>query len=636
MKREENQTVEYKESWHEKYLEWICGYANAKGGTLYVGIEDKTKKPVGVRNANKLMEDIPNSIRNAMGIVADVALLKKQGKDVIRIKVKMSTFPVNYHGGYFYRTGSVKMQLVGNALTEFLMEKSGMRWDAAPTLGAFRRVDHAFTALLTRYRKERKVPFADSDFESFGLETSYGILTNTGALLADDCPLSHSRVFCTRWNGLTMAAGVMDAKDDHEYSGGILSLLRYAEDFVRVNSRHAWHKLPHSRVEFYEYPERAVHEALVNAFIHRDYIEVGSEVHVDMFDDRLEITSPGGMPEGRRVEDYDVHRIPSVRRNKLLADFCERLRLMERRGSGFKKIFEDYEKIFENPGNRIPLIDAAPTYFRVTLPNLIYGFSDNRLIADHIVTPVMTPVVTPVDRMLTDRHKRILLALKDGEMASSEIVKTIDGIAPNNLRRRYMRFLIDVGYVEYTVPGKPNSRAQKYRIAARGKEVLASLRANLQDSAVRLQDNGARLEDNGAAMLNSRSGMSNNNSAMSNNSSAMSNNSSAMSNSGGGMCNSGVDMCNNELIKRALEPLKKRLKYDVLDQIVVDLCSISEFERFEIAKLIKRDESYVRKILARLVKTGRVKMKYPEMPKHPHQTYRAAEITSIAPAQRGC
>ena len=73
MKREENQTVEYKESWHEKYLEWICGYANAKGGTLYIGVEDGTKKPVGVKNANKLMEDIPNSIRNTMGIVADVA-----------------------------------------------------------------------------------------------------------------------------------------------------------------------------------------------------------------------------------------------------------------------------------------------------------------------------------------------------------------------------------------------------------------------------------------------------------------------------------------------------------------------------------------------------------------------------------
>ena len=79
MKREENQTVEYKESWHEKYLEWICGYANAKGGTLYIGIEDGTTKPVGVKNPNKLMEDIPNSIRNTMGIVAG-ALRSRHGR----------------------------------------------------------------------------------------------------------------------------------------------------------------------------------------------------------------------------------------------------------------------------------------------------------------------------------------------------------------------------------------------------------------------------------------------------------------------------------------------------------------------------------------------------------------------------
>ena len=272
MKREENQTIEYKESWHDKYLAWICGYANAQGGTIYFGIEDGTKKPIGVKDANSLMESIPNKIRDTMGIVADVVLLRKSGKDVIRVKVKKSVFPVCYHGEYHYRTGAVKMVLTGAALTQFLLEKSGLDWDAAPTFSGFKKDEHAFTALAARYKKERKAKLTDTDFESFGLALSDGRLTNTGALLADDCPLRHSRVFCTRWNGLNMAAGVMDAKDDQEYSGGILSMLQYAEDFVRVNSRRAWHKLARTRVEFVEYPERAVHESLVNAFIHRDYL----------------------------------------------------------------------------------------------------------------------------------------------------------------------------------------------------------------------------------------------------------------------------------------------------------------------------------------------------------------------------
>lgn len=186
MKRDESQNVEYKESWHDKYLACICGYANAQGGTIYFGIEDGTKKPVGVKNANKLMEDVPNKIRDTMGIVADVALLRKIGKDVIRVKVKKSMFPVCYHGEYHYRTGAVKMILAGSSLTQFLLEKSGLDWDAAPTFSGFKKDEHAFTTLAARYKKERKVKLLDSDFESFGLALPDGRLTNAGAILADD------------------------------------------------------------------------------------------------------------------------------------------------------------------------------------------------------------------------------------------------------------------------------------------------------------------------------------------------------------------------------------------------------------------------------------------------------------------
>ena len=93
MKHEEHQTIEYKESWHDKYLAWICGYANAQGGTIYFGIEDGTKKPIGLKDANSLMESIPNKIRDTMGIVADVVLLRKSGKDVIEEKCVSCLLP---------------------------------------------------------------------------------------------------------------------------------------------------------------------------------------------------------------------------------------------------------------------------------------------------------------------------------------------------------------------------------------------------------------------------------------------------------------------------------------------------------------------------------------------------------------
>ena len=289
-----------------------------------------------------------------------------------------------------------------------------------------------------------------------------------------------------------MAAGVMDAKDDQEYSGGILSMLQYAEDFVRVNSRRAWHKLARTRVEFVEYPERAVHESLVNAFIHRDYLVTGSEVHVDIFDDRLEITSPGGMPGERSLEDFDVRSIPSIRRNPLLADMCERLKLMERRGSGVKKIFEDYTKNFKNPGARMPALESFPTYFRVILPNLIYGFTDEQLalaassvppVAPPVTTPVTTPVVTPVatpvgkpsETLIDAVQRKVLAALKGGDvMSTSELAGKVGISQPKNMRRRYLRLLLDMGLVEYTVPQKPNSRLQKYRLTDKGRSALAA------------------------------------------------------------------------------------------------------------------------------------------------------------------
>ena len=501
MKREENQTVEYKESWHEKYLAWICGYANAHGGTIYFGIEDKTKKPVGVKNANKLMEDIPNSIRNTMGIVADVALLRKNGKDVIRVKVKKSMFPVCYHGEYHYRTGAVKMVLTGPSLTQFLLEKSGIDWDASPTFSGFKKDEHAFTALAARYLKERGSKLTDADFESFGLALSDGRLTNVGAVFADDCPLRHSRVFCTRWNGLSMAAGVMDAKDNQEFAGGLLSMLQYAEDFVRVNSRHSWHKLARTRIEFVEYPERSVHEALVNAFIHRDYLVTGSEVHVDIFDDRIEITSPGGMPGERKIEDFDTGCIPSIRRNPLLADMCERLRIMERRGSGFKKIFEDYTEGFVNPGGHKPILESHPAYFRITLPNMIYGFTDEQLIAaaknpkTPVVTPDATPVATPVvppvmppvappvvkpsEMLINEIQWKILRVLHEELLPASKLAAKIGICKVNNVRRRYLRLLLDMGLVEYTIPNKPNSKRQQYRLTVKGHELIERQRVNL-------------------------------------------------------------------------------------------------------------------------------------------------------------
>ena len=189
-------------------------------------------------------------------------------------------------------------------------------------------------------------------------------------------------------------------------------------------------------------------------------------------------------------ERHDIRTIGSSRRNPVVADVFNRLNYAERRGSGLKKILDAYGAAEYNVQHRTPSF-ASDTFFTVMLPSLTYGMTKEQLlggvpqvmppVVTPVATPVMTPVATPVasrvDARLSDRQLRILVALSRGEKASSEVVDAVDGIATNNLRRRYMRYLLDIGYVEYTIPGKPNSRLQKYRLTAKGRAALPELTA---------------------------------------------------------------------------------------------------------------------------------------------------------------
>ena len=131
----ESQNIEYKESWRDEYLKWICGFANAQGGRIFIGVNDE-KQVIGLPDAKKLMEDIPNKIVNYLGIVEDVNLLAEGEKEYIEIVVTPSNVPIAYKGTYHYRSGSTKQELKGLALQQFIMRKMGHSWDDIPVYGA--------------------------------------------------------------------------------------------------------------------------------------------------------------------------------------------------------------------------------------------------------------------------------------------------------------------------------------------------------------------------------------------------------------------------------------------------------------------------------------------------------------------
>ena len=124
----EQQNIEYKQSWHDDFLKWVCGFANAHGGTIFIG-KDDDGKTVGVADYKKLMDDLPNKIRDVLGIMAEVNLHEEDGLYFIEIITPPYSVPISLRGSYYYRSGSTKQELKGNALLEFLLRKSGKTWD---------------------------------------------------------------------------------------------------------------------------------------------------------------------------------------------------------------------------------------------------------------------------------------------------------------------------------------------------------------------------------------------------------------------------------------------------------------------------------------------------------------------------
>ena len=360
------------------WLKSVSAFANTSGGLLLYGV-DNDGNLVGLENAERDAEDISEMIKSLMDPIPefDLSLHAEDGRKFVLVSVKAGTTTPYYvflkgHRDAYIRIGNESVKANSIDLKRLVLKGEKRTWDSLPS--NHKRANFAFETLRAEYFARAKMEFVESDFDSFGLVEG-AVLTNAGALLADKSPIRHSRVFCTRWNGLTKSNGVMEALDDDEFSGGLLNLLDAAKGFVKVNAKTKWRKMEDGsgRVEYPEYPSAAVEEAIVNGLIHRDYLELGSEVHIDMFDDRMEIYSPGGMISGELIQSLDTRNVASKRRNPVIADLFQRLSLMERRGSGFGKILDAYQFESEKRGRTVvPQFRSSPSEFHVILPNLNY------------------------------------------------------------------------------------------------------------------------------------------------------------------------------------------------------------------------------------------------------------------------
>ena len=421
----------------------VSAFANTFGGALIFGISNEGMV-VGLENPEGDAEKISEVIKTRLDPMPEFKLRFYQtedGKALIILDVyKGDETPYYYSGDgvleAYVRVGNESVKATATELKRLVLRGKNTSYDSQNS--TYKAEDYAFSKLKERYKKWTGNSFDDKDLISFGLVNEQGNLTNAGALLADESPIRCSRLFCTRWNGLNKSGGAVDALDDAEYSGSVISLIENGEAFIKRNCKMKWRKTANSREEMPEYVERSYHEALVNALAHRDYLVNGSEVHIDIYDDRMEIYSPGGMPDGSMIQDRDPLTVPSTRRNPVLADVFNRLGYMERKGSGFGKIISGYEFQINYSEGKRPTFRSDRYQFTVVMPNLNYNVPQD--------VPQDVPQVVPQDVPQDKLDMQILDLISKDNKISTEKMAIALGVSSKTIKR-HIKEMDNICYV---------------------------------------------------------------------------------------------------------------------------------------------------------------------------------------------
>lgn len=418
---------DYKSMLEEKkpksWLKSISAFANGQGGSLFFGIDDNGEI-IGLDDVQHVSQVISTRIRDLMDPLPDVELipLEVEGKEILQVKVSSGHYTPYYYIGdgqrlAFIRVGDESLPATAEQMVRLVLKGSNKTYDSLLT--DYKADENTFIILANTFKSRINQEWDKKFLLSFGLVANTGVLTNAGALFADDCPLWQSRLYCTRWDGKDKS----DAINDAEFTGNILLLLREAMNFVKSNTKKGWEKLPDGRKNKPEYAERAVLEAMVNHFIHRDYTVMGGEVHLDIYDDRLTVTSPGGMYNGSLIQNLDIADVSSERRNPILANVMAQLDYMEKRGSGLTRICNETQALDGYKDGLKPAFKSTPTQFQT----IIYAITDTTNVGEN--------VGEMSEMKLTERQQNILKLIKESPTISAKQMSEILSVTQRTIER---------------------------------------------------------------------------------------------------------------------------------------------------------------------------------------------------------
>jgi len=363
----EQQNIEWKESWHNDYFKWICGFANAQGGTLFIGIDDKgnTKH---LDNAKKLLEDLPNQVRDLLGLMVDVNLHSTNEDDYLEIVVESYPFPISLRGKYYYRSGSTLQELKGTALAKFLLQRQGKKWDGvpAPNVTADDLKNDTFDFFRKKAAKSKRLEPEDLD------GTNQELLESLQLYLEDEKMLKRAAILLFHpkpekyITGTFIKIGFFETDDDlkfqDEVKGNLVEQAEKALDLLKTKYTQAIISYQDgSREETFTFPEDAVREALYNAIAHKDYSS-GIPIQISVYPNKMIFWNEGQLPENWTVEKL-TQKHPSKPYNPDIANTFFRAGYIESWGRGTIKMINACKAHKIAP----PIFSNIPPDFQVEL-----------------------------------------------------------------------------------------------------------------------------------------------------------------------------------------------------------------------------------------------------------------------------
>ena len=434
-------TTEFKRSMPSDLGREICAFANASGGVILLGVTD-SGATVGVADHNRLKSEVQNTARSAdppvgvevesIGEVLAITVPEQHGK------------PYSFGGRFHVREGASSQQLSRDEIRDFFFREGLIRMDETPC----RSFDPRVELTPERWNEFARQSSIDPSLEPMAVLTNLGLLrggamTHAGAwLLADDITrfTLQAGVTCAVFRG-TSKTHILDRRDFH---GNIYAIFQEVMAYLQSKLNVALIPNAEGRDERLELPEPALREAVVNAIAHRDYRHT-AKVQIYIFQDRVEIVTPGGLPAGMSEADLGSKSVP---RNPLLFSILYRMRLVEQIGSGIRRIIDACAE----HGVESPDMQVSDDWFTISFRRLARPTPQ--------VTPHETPQVTPQVRRLIDSLR--------GEMSRAELMARLELSDLRHFRDGYIRPALETGLIEMTIPDRPSSRLQRYRLTELG------------------------------------------------------------------------------------------------------------------------------------------------------------------------